>query len=376
MAEKFSLKDFLFNKIKLVKIADEIHAVYPGFSSDEFVSTCLAAFPELELKQRIAWIRKRLQVYLPQEYRKAVSVLLKALPPANNPELSDNDFGDFIYAPYNDFVAAYGRNPQDVAFSLEALKEITQRFSAEDAVRYFLNDFPEETFHRLEKWALDDNYHVRRLVSEGTRPKLPWCVKITIPVEKPIPLLDQLFSDKTRYVTRSVANHMNDISKVKPDLVVETLDQWQKSEKQNAAEMEYIIRHSLRTLVKLGNKKAIEFLKFSAEPEVIISNFSIKRESVRVGDVLEFSIDITAQKDERLIIDYVINFVSKAGTLTSKKVCKIKQCEIKKGHTLHIEKRHPLRVMTTRVLYPGKHKLEIQINGMKVETKDFDLTTR
>ncbi len=375
MAEPFSLKDALFNKTKLVNIADEIHAVYNTFPSDEFVSTCLAAFPELELKQRIVWIRKRLQAYLPPDYRKAVTVLLQALPAANDHTKTDNDFGDFIYAPYNDFVAAYGRTRQDVAFSLEALKEITMRFSAEDAIRYFINDFPNETFHVLEQWTHDSHYHVRRLVSEGTRPKLPWSVKITIPIEKPIPLLDNLFHDRTRYVTRSVANHLNDISKFNPDLVLETLERWQTSEKQDPKEMEYIIKHSLRTLVKLGNKKAIEFLHFSAEPEVEISQFEIKKTTVRVGEALDFSFDITAKKDERLILDYIIYFVSKAGTLTNKKVFKIKQCTVKKGETHHIHKRHPLRVMTTRVLYPGKHTLEIQINGTKVAQQSFVLVS-
>lgn len=376
MAEKFSLKDALFNKAKLIKIADEIHAVFPSFKSDEFVSTSLAAFPELELKARISWIRKRLHEYLPPDYREAVTILLKSLPPALDETKTDDDFGDFIYAPYNDFVAVYGCTKKDLRFSLEALREMNMRFSAEDAIRYFINAFSEETFAILNRWTTDNHYHVRRLVSEGTRPSLPWSMKVTIPVEKSIPLLNKLYHDKTRYVTRSVANHMNDISKKNPELVLKTLDEWQKSEKQDPKEMEFIIKHSLRTLVKTGNRDAIEFLDFSADPDVEVPEIKIKEEPAKIGEVAEFSFDVTANKDERLLIDFELFFQSKKGTLTNSKVFKIKQCDIQKGETLHIVKRFKfIGQMTTRTLYPGTHLIEIQINGKKMQKKEFNLVS-
>lgn len=373
MEEKFSLKDFLFNKEKVEKIAGEIKAVYKDFKQEEFTKTILGKFPELELKERISWISENLKAFLPQGYRTAATILLAALPPPSDDTKTDDDFGDFIYAPYCDFIAKYGRHKRDVSFSLEAIKEMTMRFSAEDAIRYFINEFPEETFAELEKWSKDSHYHVRRLVSEGTRPKLPWAQKITIPVEKPLPLLDNLYYDKTRFVTRSVANHMNDISKVNSELVLKTLDRWQKSEKQDAKEMEFIIKHSLRTLVKRGNKHAIEYLNFSSDPAVRVSNVIIKRDPVKLGDYLEFEFTITAEKDERLLIDYIIYFQSKNGTMTNSKVFKIKQLEMQSGESLTIVKRHKLLKMTTRTLYSGKHIVEVQINGMKMKRKEFDL---
>lgn len=373
MAETFSLKDALFNKAKVELLASQITQVYPSFDSDSFIATVVTRFPELELKQRISWICENLRAYLPKEYRAAVAVILKALPPELDHTKNDNDFGDFIYAPYNEFLARYGCTKHDLMFSLGALREVTKRFSAEDAIRYFINAFPEETFATLADWATDPNYHVRRLVSEGTRPKLPWSQKIVTPVEKPIPFLTMLFFDSTRYVTRSVANHMNDISKVQPQLVLETLNRWEKSGKQKPLEMEYIIKHSLRTLVKQGHSGAIEFLKFSADPQVDISELTIATTHVRVGEALVFSFTLTARKDERLIVDYVIYFQSKTGTLTNKKVFKIKQYEVQNGAILHIKKRHPLRVMTTRILYPGKHIVEVQVNGKKVGSKEFEI---
>ena len=155
-----------------------------------------------------------LKKYLPADYAEAVNILLKALPEPLNENRTDDDFGDFIYAPYSDFVAHYGCIEANLAFSLAALKEMTKRFSAEDAIRYFINAFPKETLKTLYAWTSDSNYHVRRLCSEGTRPKLPWSQKINIPPEDALPILHALFADKTRYVTRSVANHLNDIAKI------------------------------------------------------------------------------------------------------------------------------------------------------------------
>lgn len=220
MKKKFSLKDFLFNPEKVNKIAHEIKKVYPAFNQKLFVTTTLKKFPQLELKARISWIRENLKNFLPDDYRKAVNILLKALPAPNDNTLTDNDFGEFIYAPYTDFVAQYGLAPQDLSFSLNAIREMTQRFSAEDSIRYFINAHPTQTLKELLKWSRDKHYHVRRLTSEGTRPKLPWAQKINISAHQALPILNNLFYDKARYVTRSVANHMNDISKAHPDLVL------------------------------------------------------------------------------------------------------------------------------------------------------------
>lgn len=372
MTEKFSLKDHLFNKLKVEKLALEIKKVDPEFKTKDFIEQVVNKFPELELKQRISWMSEKLRDFLPKDYRKAISIILKALPAPLDETKTDDDFGDFIYAPYLDFVAKYGCTKKDVLFSLKAIRELTMRFSAEDAIRTFINTFPNETFEQLEKWVNDSHYHIRRLVSEGTRAKLPWSQKLNTPVEKPVYLLSKLFLDKTRYVTRSVANHMNDISKFNPELVLKTLDEWQKSEKQNPTEMEYIIKHSLRTLVKTGNKQAIEFLKFSADPQVSVSPIRLTNEQVKINTDLEFTTTITSQKKERLLIDYVIYFQSKSGTLTNSKVFKLKQCEIEKDNCLVVTKKHKLRGnMTTRTIYPGKHLIEIQINGKKMQKKEF-----
>src|SRR5215208_1703768 len=159
-------------------------SVYPYLDQSDFTKSIVQKFPQLELKERIAWISENLKACLPADYQEATSILLASLPPPNDNSKTDNDFGDFIYAPYADFVAKNGVSKKDLYFSLAALKEITMRFSAEDAIRYFINAFPTETMQELQKWSKDAHYHVRRLTSEGTRPKLPWSQKIIVSPEQ------------------------------------------------------------------------------------------------------------------------------------------------------------------------------------------------
>jgi 3-methyladenine DNA glycosylase AlkC len=371
--QKFLLKDLLFNRQKVAQIAREIERVHPSFKTDEFVRDVVARFPELELKARIDWISRSLGVYLPNDYRRAVNILLSSLPAETDPELSDNDFGDFIYAPYADFVAKHGCTKSHLGFSLRALKEITTRFSAEDAIRQYLNEFPKETLKALTGWSKDSHYHVRRLCSEGTRPKLPWSQKITIPITASIPMLDNLFYDKTRYVMRSVANHINDISKIDPDLAIKTLERWRSSGKQDPKEMEYIVRHALRTLIKQGNPEAMRLLGYSLTPRVHVTDFTVPK-SVAMNTALNFSITVRADEDTNIIADYITRFQNKVGKLTSQKVFKLKTVSLNKGQSAVLAKQHMFRVgMTTRTLYHGRHEIEIQINGKSYGKRSFQL---
>ncbi len=375
MPEKFLLKDHLFNQTKILRLAGEIHHVHPSFRKNDFVQEVIKRFPELELKARITWIAECLKKYLPVDFKKAVAIIVKALPPPNNPEFTDNDFGDFIYAPYAEYVAKYGCTKEYLTLSLDTLREITQRFSAEDAIRYFINRFPRETLQTLLQWTNDPHYHVRRLCTEGTRPKLPWSQKLNIPVHAPLPILDKLFSDNTRYVTRSVANHVNDISKTDPELVIQTLEKWQHSGKQKPKEMEYIVRHALRTLIKQGNSKAMELLGLSPDHEVSISKLVVPKK-VKMNTALEFSFSVQAEKDTRMIIDYILHFQNKLGKLAGKKIFKLTNLTFTDNKPVTISKRHMLREhMTTRTLYPGVHEVEIQINGKRMARKAFLLQT-
>ncbi len=371
MAEKFLLKDQLFNKVKVNHIAEELASAYPEFQKPGFTRKVVAKFPELELKARIGWIAECLKEHLPAGYRSAVGIILRSLPPPNDPELSDDDFGDFIYAPYMEFVARYGCDRDNLEFSLDALYQLTTRFSAEDAIRSFLNAFPDETLQTLTRWSEDSHYHVRRLCSEGTRPKLPWSRKIDLPVHAPIPLLDVLHADRTRFVTRSVANHINDISKIDPALAVRTLTRWKKSRRQAAAELDFIIRHALRSLIKAGDPAALKLLGALHGADVRVANFTAPA-AVKMNSALEFSCTIRARENAYLIADYILYFQNKAGQLGGRKVFKLKAFEATAGESVTISRKHMLREnMTTRKLYRGKHRIELQINGKVYGKKEF-----
>jgi 3-methyladenine DNA glycosylase AlkC len=372
--EKFSLKDQLFNEGKIIKIANDIARVYPAFKKDKFIKNVVQSFPELELKQRITHITECLRNHLPESYAEALEIILNSLPEPCNPTLNDNDFGDFIYAAHGQFVAQFGCSEEFLELSLDALEAITMRFSAEYAIRNFINAFPEKTLNRIQHWSKHLHYHVRRLASEGTRPKLPWGMKIGLSVEAPLSILDTLHADSTSFVTRSVANHLNDIAKTHPDLVLERLNHWKKQKLQNPKELDFIIRHALRTLIKKGDNRALELIGISALPKIQIQKITVS-ESVQMNENLEKSIAIVAQEDCALLIDYVIHFQNSKGEMNSVKVFKWKQILVKKNEQIQLSKRHEMKqFMTTRTLYPGKHQWSLQVNGEIVHQQEFELT--
>lgn len=370
----FSLKDHLFNRDKVEYLAGLFASNDPAFAKKKFVVQVMKELPSLELKQRIAWIAENLEGYLSAHFPTAVAQIVASLPPPLDENRTDDDFGDFIFAPLGEYVVRKGATREHFIVSLNALKEITKRFSMEDAMRTFIRQFPGETIRELTRWAKDRNYHVRRLVSESTRPLLPWSGRIDLPAETTLPLLDVLHRDRTRYVTRSVANHLNDIAKSNPEVVVQTLQKWHALAKQDRQELLWMTRHALRTLVKRGHADSLRLLGLDPSPKLSIGEIRIAKLKVAPGDILEFSLDVLALRDEMLVIDYAIEFV-KAGGKRSTKVFKAAKLSLKKGESRTVCKKHKLHAQaTTYQLYAGQHQLTVQINGQSVGTKSFFVT--
>lgn len=369
----FSLKDKLFNRSRVQYLAGLFTAANDSFDAASFVKRVMASLKPLELKERIVLIATTLQEHLAADFPAAASQIVAALPAPLDPSRTDDDFGDFIFAPLGEFVVRNGLSRRHCKRSLKTLKEITQRFSMEDAIRAFINEFPDETLAELQKWSTDRNYHVRRLVTEGTRPILPWSKRISLDVSTALPLLDTLHADNTRYVTRSVANHLNDITKSQPDLVLRTLKRWGKLREQSDSELQWMTRHALRTMVKQGDARALRLLGYRPEPRVEVHDFSVNPQQIRPGDAFEFSFTVSATRDEPLVVDYVIDFVKANGQLAPK-VFKLKQVTIHKGDRLSFNKRHVLRAnATTYTLYPGWHGVTVQINGKASVRGSFEL---
>lgn len=371
--KQFSLKDELFNKTKVRKLASEIKAAYPEFNQVGFEQAVLKDFPKQELMERVRGIRDQLRNFLPRDFEKAVTIMLKALPPELDPKQTDNDFGDFIHAPYTYYVATYGSTNKNVSLSLNALREITKRFSAEGALRDFLNSFPKETLAAVEEWSKDKNYHVRRLASEGTRPFLPWASKVTIDPKRMLPILDRLHSDPTRYVVRSVSNHMNDLAKIEPKSTIALLKKWQKAKQLTEKDLQFLINHSLRTLIKEGNQEALKLIGYDAS-DIRVSGFKLAKSKVAIGTAVDFyfTLTSTSTKEQSVLIDYIVHFKKANGTLAPK-TFKIAKKTIAPKDKLKIQKSHPMRLMSTRTLYSGEHVVELQINGRSLGKKKFNL---
>ncbi len=372
MTEKFSLKDHLFNKQRVGYLASLLAVADKNFDAKGFEREVMSKLLTLELKDRIRWIAEVLTRHLPADYKKAAAVIVRALPPPLDPTKTDDDFGEFILAPFGEYVAKEGCTKEHLELSLETLRELTMRFSMEDAIRYYLRAFPKETLRVMKVWARDENYHVRRLVSEGTRPLLPWSGRVPLTTADTLPLLTTLHADPTRYVTRSVANHLNDIAKKEPAVVIDTLRQWQKAGKQDVRELTWMTKHALRTLIKQGHSDTLSLLGYDSA-DYSVDRFSVAAAELQAGEVLSFATTVTATADTSLLIDYVIHFVKKNGT-TAPKVFKWKMVSLKQGESLQLTKNHRLKAdAITFTLYPGEHAVELQINGRICTKETFTL---
>ncbi len=369
-SERFSLKDELFNAEKVSYLSGLLEAGTPGFDGAAFQREVMTQLLSLELKDRIRWIADVLARHLPHDFPAAAGAIEASLPPPLDPTLTDDDFGDFIFAPFGQYVAQQGLD--DIDRALACLRELTMRFSMEDSIRTFLRSDEDKTLATLDRWAHDDNYHVRRLVSEGTRPRLPWSGRLSLPEDKVMALLDRLHRDPTRYVTRSVANHLNDIAKENPAAVLAALGRWRAEGAQGDRELQWITRHSLRTLIKAGHRETLDFLGYPADPPVDVT-LSLETETVTIGEALMFSVELTARAATGLIVDYVVGFRKANGTL-SPKTFKLKSFEMEAGETVTLSKTHRLRGdASTYKLHPGAHDVAVQINGARGEPLSFEL---
>ncbi|GGE46355.1 hypothetical protein [Actibacterium pelagium] len=374
MAKGFSLKDQLFNRDKLVYLAGLFRDSDPSFPADRFVDEVMQDLPALELKQRITLISEVLERFLPTNFTQAAQAIQKALPPPLDPSKTDDDFGDFIFAPLGAYVARRGLGANDLPVAFNLLEELTQRFSVEFDIRAFLNAHPEVTLAQMRQWASHPNYHVRRLVSEGSRPKLPWGQKIHLDTHAPIPLLDELHADPTRYVTRSVANHLNDIAKIDPDLVLHTLGRWQDEARQDPKELGWMTRHALRGLVKKGHPEALALLGFHPNPPIEVVMWAPGAAETGLGEAATLSLKLRANAKAALMIDYVVDMPRPSGRAASK-VFKLKQLALSAGEEVLLTKTHRfVKEATTITYYPGPHDLHLQINGTRVATLRINLT--
>jgi 3-methyladenine DNA glycosylase AlkC len=268
----------------------------------------------------------------------------------------------FLYMPHVFFVAEHGLDHFET--SMRAQYELTQRFSAEYSIRAFLDREPERTLARLREWAVDPSPHVRRLVSEGTRPRLLWAPRLRRFQVDPTPvigLLELLKDDPSLYVRRSVANNLNDVGKDHPDLLVETCRRWAE---EAGEERWWLIRHALRSAVKRGDVGALDVLGFGDPVAADLDGVAIEPSMPRIGETVRISLALGNGGKERAAfnVDLRVHFV-KANGGTSPKVFKIRQVELDAGERTALSKSISLRQHSTRTHHPGEHVIEVLVNG-------------
>lgn len=350
------------------RFADTLTQTVPGFDKQQFISLIFNdAFANMEWKTRMKHTTQVLHVFLPAEYPKAVKLIEKIIA-----QLRKNGSGEenLAYVFFADYIETYGLN--DFKTSVEALEFVTQFISCEFAVRPFILKYGQDMLDEMLRWSRHESHKVRRLASEGSRPRLPWAMAIPALKKDPsplLPILENLKNDPSEYVRRSVANNLNDIAKDHPDVVLSVAAKWKGTSKETDA----IVKHGCRTLLKQGHPEVLKLYGLESG-NIELHHFEVHTPEVRIGDALEFSIRVGNKNaaHHTVRIEYGIYYKKSKGHL-ARKVFKISEKVLQPGEQVDILRKQSFRIITTRVFYPGEHRVSVILNGEEKAVLDFRL---
>lgn len=356
MPEK--LKDILIPDDQIIKLAESISRIFPEFDVQKFIAIVLdSQWAERELKQKMRHITECLHQMLPSDYPESIRILEQIAP----------QFKSFLALSFSDFAECYGLDDWDI--SMNALAKFTSSCSSEFGVRPFLDKDPKRAMQYFYRWAEDESASIRRLSSEGCRPRLPWGMGLPKFKKDPrliIPILEKLKSDPEELVRRSVANNLNDISKDHPALVLDLCERW----KGQTPDIDRIIKHACRTMLKDGSKRALILFGF-ANPELLtVTKLITDKQNLLIGEHLSFSFILSnnSGKAQKIRLEYRVHYM-KSGGKTSAKIFQISEGKFSTGDHL-ITKKQAFTDFTTRTHYTGEHRIEIVVNGeAKAETR-------
>jgi 3-methyladenine DNA glycosylase AlkC len=369
------LKTF-FSPDLVRRLAADIARVHSSFPRRAFVALASKGLDELELIDRGAHIALALASHLPESYPDAVDVLLRSLGPEHETdELIGVGMAPFFYLPHTLFVAEHGLDHFDL--SMRAQYELTKRFSAEGSMRPYIALDPERTFRVLRAWTKDENAHVRRLVSECTRLRLPWAMRVPwldANPERVLELLELLKDDPSTMVRRSVANNLNDLGKVRPELLTRTCAAWLEGP---SAERRALVEHALRSAIKRGEPGALALLGYGGKASVAVEDVRIEPKRVPIGGKVsvEFTLRSKTRAPQDLLVDLAVHFVKASGN-ASPKVFKLKRIALLPKGRATFEKTVSLAVHTTRKPRPGEHQVDVIVNGTTLPVGSFVVTNR
>lgn len=374
MAEPFKN---LISRETVVQTGQHLARVLPSFERARFERMALRGLESLEMKARAMQICDALEQHLPQEFARAADVLTASLgPPGVGDDLgfriSEAGLAGWVVWPMGEYVARRGLDHPERA--LRALHAMTQRFSAEFAIRPLIARHPALCFATLAEWTADPSAHVRRLVSEGSRPRLPWGMQLKALIADPsptLPLLRALLDDPSAYVRRSVANHLNDIAKDHPELLADWLERYLPGA---PAARKALLRHASRTLIKQGAGRVLAAWGLGQRLQGE-ARLAVSPGQVRVGGEVELTVQLRSRsaQPQRLLIDYAVHHVKASGG-TSEKVFKGWVIELGGKESRELARRHSLRPISTRRYYAGRHTIELRINGETTASDSFELS--
>ncbi|MCM3600527.1 DNA alkylation repair protein [Robertmurraya korlensis] len=345
-----------FNQfIKILKSA------YPAFDENQFLTFIYnGEWEQLEFKQRIRHITLALRESLPQPYDTSIEILLTIAPKCKGVE--------YLFFP--DFVEVYGLDHWET--SIIALEQFTKYSSSEFAVRPFILKDETEMMIQMQQWAFDEDEHIRRLASEGCRPRLPWAPVLTTLKEDPtpiLPILKTLKEDPSLYVRKSVANNLNDISKDHPNLLKQIVREWRGKHPHT----DWILKHASRSLLKKGDVEILQLFGYTSAANIGVQNFTLSCDQLSLGETLTFSFDIITEsiESQNLRIEYGIDFMKANGKQT-RKIFHLSQKTYPSG-TTHLTREHVFKNLTTRKHYEGVHGICILVNGEEKVKDEFNL---
>ena len=375
MAEPFKNQ---INQTLIEEVACHFDQNATDFDRNQFVEIACDQLEDRELKDRCMQIVAAMEGTFPKDFQIAADIIEASLHPEENlgdgvKDSNGNVDGiqGWAIMAVQEYVGRKGL--EHVELSLRLLKLMTKRLTSEFGIRYFLDAFPLETLREMQVWVKDPSEHVRRLVSEGTRTRLPWGMRLNRFIADPspvIPLLECLKDDPSEYVRRSVANNLNDLAKDHPDMVCKIASHWWVGADDNRHRL---IRHALRTLIKQGKPEALAVIGYGAV-EIEVTEMTLSPTEVKMGDKLEMQLSLKSKvaHPQSLLIDYAVHFV-KANGKQSAKVFKWTTKELESEGSITLRKGHSFAPVTTRKYYAGTHSIEVFVNGSSVKKVDFVL---
>ncbi len=347
-------------------MGEDLGSAWPEFPEAEFVDRACDGLGGLEMKARVVHVADALAVSLPEDFAEAAGVIGESL---DSPTMD----GWIVYC-VDDYVARYGIDDPEVALPLIA--RLTSRWSCEFAIRPFIETHPEVTFEHFDRWIDSDDEHLRRLVSEGSRPRLPWGGHLKGFIDDPAPtigLLDRLVDDPSPYVRKSVANHLNDITKDHSDLAIETARRW-LDEGGDAGRRAWIVNHGMRSLIKAGNPEALALVGYEHDAEVAITRFRVSPDEIAIGDAVTIEFALTAPEPTPVMVDFAIHHAGSSG-VRSAKIFKLKRLKLEPGMETGFLREHRIREVSVRRIYPGPHLIEVQVNGRVLAAATVEVTS-